>query len=78
MPPIRLAPALFFLLLGGCSRTAPEATAENPFEILERQVAQERQASGEYAPKVAGRIDDPATPAADLLRQLPGVANVEV
>jgi hypothetical protein len=31
-----------------------------------------------YTPKVKGRIDDLALPIADLLRQLPGVATVEV
>jgi hypothetical protein len=31
-----------------------------------------------YVPKVNGRIDDLSTPAAEILRQLPGVAKVEV
>lgn len=29
-------------------------------------------------PKVAGRLDDPTATSADLLHQLPGVADVEV
>jgi hypothetical protein len=67
MPPIRQTPAVFLMLLGGCSRPAHEATTENPFESLERQVAQERQAGHEYAPpvrlvravEVLGHIDGP-------------------
>jgi hypothetical protein len=31
----------------------------------------------EYAPKIVGRIDDLAIPAADVLRQLPGVMDLE-
>jgi hypothetical protein len=34
-------------------------------------------AVADYVPKVQGRIDDLVVPAAEILRQLPGVANVD-
>ena len=37
-----------------------------------------RHPPGHNAPKLAGRLDDLAVPVADLLRQLPGVADVTV
>jgi hypothetical protein len=37
-----------------------------------------RHPPGHNAPKLAGRLDDLAVPVADLLRQLPGVADVKV
>src|SRR5262245_8103218 len=78
MRPTRLAPAALLMLLVGCSRPTSEATADNSLERLEQEVAQERQAGHEYVPKVVGRIDDPAAPAADILRQVPEVADIEV
>lgn len=48
---------------------------------LKRQVEEEQKratkAVADYRPKTPGRIDDLATPAAELLRQLPGVVEVE-
>ena len=48
---------------------------------LKRQVEEEQKratkAVADYRPRTPGRIDDLATPAAELLRQLPGVVEVE-
>jgi hypothetical protein len=73
---------LLLVLLAGCSKSGREPAAEDRILRLERQVEPQRKASAQavagYAPKLAGRLDDLAVPAADLLRQLPGVADVEV
>jgi hypothetical protein len=45
---------------------------------VEEQRTASEQAVVQYKPKVAGRLDDLSTPAEALLRQLPGVAQVEV
>jgi hypothetical protein len=49
---------------------------------LAERVEQGRKASAEavdaYVPKVTGRIDALASPAIDILRQLPGVADVKI
>jgi hypothetical protein len=51
-------------------------------ESLERAVEEKRtlteKAVASYVPKVTGRLDDLAAPVAEMLRQLPGVAEVEV
>jgi hypothetical protein len=67
--------------VAGCPQAKPGPTTEDRIRALEEQVERERQAAVEaaaaYLPTVAWRTGDPAVPA-DLLRQLPGVANVEV
>ena len=47
-------------------------------ERIEQQRATSTDALGSYAPKGTGSIDDPSAAAVEILRQLPGVANVEV
>jgi hypothetical protein len=82
---LRSAKAIWFLMVViasvGCSKGKTEPTAEERIRQLEECVEQERQNSGKaveaYVLKVKGRIDDLAAPAADILRQLPGVAHVE-
>jgi hypothetical protein len=73
---------LIVLVVCGCAKEAPHQNGEQPVQRLAEQVEQERRASvesvGGYAPKVQGQIDELAAPAADILRQLPGVAEVEV
>src|SRR3954469_23135047 len=68
-------------LVTGCSRGEESRPAENRLSQLEAEVGRQREASAkavaEYAPKVPGRLDDLTLPAADLLRQLPGVVEVE-
>jgi hypothetical protein len=74
---MRFAVALL-VLIAGCSKSDPPPKT---VELAER-VEQERHVSAEavdaYVPKVTGRIDEQASPAADILRQIPGVAHVEV
>jgi hypothetical protein len=77
-----LAFQLLLILLAGCSKSGQEPAVEGHILRLERQVESQRNASAQavadYAPKLAGRLDDLTIPAANLLRQLPGVADVEV
>jgi hypothetical protein len=55
--------------------------SEGELEALEQQVAKQETASAqavaEYRPVIPGRIDDLESPAAEILRQLPGVVQVE-
>lgn len=74
---------VLLVILGlGCSRGGSGPMPSSPSEKIAQQVEQERQSSAAavdaYIPKVKGHIDDLAAPAADILRQLPGVAEVEV
>jgi len=75
-----LPPLLTVLLVAGCNHAPPASTPK--LADLQAQVERQRrvsdQAVASYTPRVAGRIDDLSVPAADLLRQLPGVAEVEV
>jgi hypothetical protein len=65
----------------GCSRAPESPPAEERLSRLEGEAERQRDASAkaaaDYAPKVPGRLDDLTAPAADLLRQLPGVVEVE-
>jgi len=80
----RLAIASLVVVAIACSKNKdePPTQTEERIHQLEQQVEQEKlttQAAVEsYVPKLQGRIDDLAAPAADILRQLPGVADVEV
>ena len=69
---------VLLVAIAGCSKSDQSPKTAG----LAERVEQERQASAEavdaYVPKVTGRIDELASPAADILRQLPGVADVEV
>lgn len=73
---------LLALLAAGCFWAPPVPPTQGPPNTLEVEVQDACQANEQivtdYGPKVAGRIDDLAAPAADILRQLPGVADVEV
>jgi hypothetical protein len=64
-----------FLVVVGCLKDKNEPAPEERIHQLEQQVEQEKRVSEEavdsYVPKLQGRIDDLA---ADILRQLPGVA----
>jgi hypothetical protein len=68
--------------MAGCTKSGREPAAEDRILRLERQVEPQRKASAQavdaYAPKLAVRLDDLNVPTAELLRQLPGVADVEV
>jgi hypothetical protein len=74
---MRFAVALL-IAIAGCSKSDPPPKTVG----LAERVEQEQQASAEavdaYVPKVMRRIDALASPAADILRQIPGVAHVEV
>lgn len=71
------------LFLKGNSRTAtPTPTAiENRIPMLKQRLAEREkeieQAVSSYAPKSKARIDDLAAPADEILRDLPGVVQVE-
>ncbi len=78
MPASRLVLVVFLLFLGGCGRPTGDTKHEDHIQRLEREIAEERQASHQYLPKVTGQLDDPTTPVVDLVRQLPGVVDVEV
>lgn len=68
----------------GCSRDKqmPTETHADRIKALESQVEAQRVSSQEavetYQPKEPGGLDDLGTNAPDILRQLPGVASVEV
>jgi hypothetical protein len=70
------------LCMFGCAKAGHEPNGESRLQWLEQQIEPQRKASAQavaaYTPKLAGRLDDLTVPAADLLRQLPGVAEVEV
>jgi hypothetical protein len=79
---MRIAFALLVIVAAGCSKDSSVPHHMSPTERLTQQIEQERQSSAHavdtYVPKFQGRIDELAAPAADILRQLPGVADVEV
>jgi hypothetical protein len=66
----------------GCSGNGKGPPTAGRIEALSNQVEQQRQASegavATYTPTIQGKLDDLKAPAADVLRQLPGVAEVEV
>jgi hypothetical protein len=86
-PPLRNGRSCFAVLAAlacataGCSSGGESQPAEGRLSRLQAEVERHREASAkaaaDYAPKVKGRLDDLAAPAADLLRQLPGVVEVE-
>jgi hypothetical protein len=79
---MRFTFVLMAIVTAGCSKDGSVPSNTSPTERLAQQVEKERLSSTEavdaYLPKVTGRIDDLAVPAADIPCQLPGVANVEV
>jgi hypothetical protein len=79
---MRVSFALLAIIVAGCSKDSSVPHHMSPTERLTQQIEQERQSSAQavdtYVPKVTGRIDELAAPAADILRQLPGVADVDV
>lgn len=66
----------------GCSRVAGEPEIEQRIKVLEEEVLRAREASPEavkgYSPQIEGSIQDLGTQASTILRQLPGVSDVEV
>jgi hypothetical protein len=71
---------LLALLAAGCSQRTTEPSTGERIQRLRERVERQRsisaRAAATYAPRVAGRIDDPR--AAAILRRLPGIAKVEV
>ena len=69
---------VLLVAIAGCSKSDPPPKTVG----LAEQVEMERRASAEavdaYVPKVTGRIEALASPAIDILRQLPGVADVKI
>ena len=74
-----MRPILLVLLISavGCS-----ANERSHAPLLEAEVVRQRHETDEavaaYVPAVAGDINDLSSPAADILRRLPGVVEVEV
>jgi hypothetical protein len=72
----------FAIAVAGCSSRPETATIGDRIKQLEQQVEHERHSSEHtaktYVPKAAGKLDDLTTPAGDILREVPGVADVEV
>jgi hypothetical protein len=70
------------VLVVGCSKGGPSPKSIDSIQRITEQVEQERQSSAAaveaYVPKVKGSINEPSSPAAEILRHLPGVAGVEV
>ena len=74
MRPILL---LFFISVVGCSTKEQPRTAGPEAEVVRQRRATD-EAVAAYVPAVAGDINDLSSPAADILRRLPGVVEVEV
>ena len=80
---LRWRVALVAVLAAGCSsgKPTPKASADR-IKALEAQVEAQRVSSekalADYRPKVQGRLENVGGAAPVLLRQLPGVAQVEV
>lgn len=77
--------AFLELIAAGCARTTSplaQATSEDRIPTLKQQIAEQEeesaQAVADYAPATRTQIDDLHSPVVDLLRQLPGVVQVEV
>ncbi len=73
------------LIAVGCARTTSppaQATTEDRIPTLKQQIAEQEeesaQAVADYAPTTKAPIDNLNSPVVDLLRQLPGVVQVEV
>ena len=62
----------------GCSKGGTEARIVRLEQQVELQRAASVEALAAYVPKVKGQIGDIDASTADILRQLPGVADVEV
>ena len=77
---------MLLIAFTGCSRPTPPAspalTEEDVVEALQRQVAEQEVASAQavanYVSKITTQFDDLDSPVDELLRQLPGVVQVEV
>jgi hypothetical protein len=73
--------ALFVALAAGCSNSAT-APMSGKGRGLDQQVDEQKRTTARavdaYSPKVVGDINDLTAPAADILRQLPGVDDAEV
>jgi hypothetical protein len=85
---VRLLSRLFSFLAiatlagtAGCSRGDESHPAEGRLSRLQGEVERQKKASAkavaDYASKVRGQLDDLTVPAVDLLRQLPGVVEME-
>jgi hypothetical protein len=74
-----MRPILIALLLSavGCSAKEPPH-APVPEDGVVRQRRETDEAVPAYVPAVAGDLDDLSCPAADILKRLPGVVEVEV
>lgn len=77
--------AMLELISVGCARTTSplaQATPEDRIPALKQQIAEQEeesaQAVADYAPATRTEIDDLNSPVVELLRQLPGVVQVEV
>jgi hypothetical protein len=79
-PSSTLAPPLLLtiFLAAGCSHSPSPATPGDLGPQVEQQRRESEHAVKAYIPKVQGRIDDLSAPTVEILRQLPGVASVEV
>jgi hypothetical protein len=75
---MRLAVFLMAVVIAGCSKSDPSPKTVGLAERVEQERPASSVAVDAYVPTVTGRIDDLAAPAADILRQLPGVADVQV
>jgi hypothetical protein len=75
---MRLAVVLMAAVIAGCSKSDPSPRTVGLAEWVEQGRQSAAEAVDAYVPKVTGRIDALASPAADILRQVPGVADVEV
>jgi hypothetical protein len=73
---------LFVPIVAGCSKGGSQPDAEERLRRLDRQVEEQRLLSDKavdaYVPLLAGQLDELNISAVDLLRQLPGVAAVDV
>jgi hypothetical protein len=54
-----------------------EVRFTNLQDVVASQLVFYKKTTDDYVPKVQGRIDDLAVPAAEILRRLPGVASVD-
>jgi hypothetical protein len=69
---------LLVVAAAGCSKGMNEPTTGERIAQLEQQRQASAAALAAYVPRVPGSIEDLAAPAAAILRQLPGVGDVEV
>ena len=87
----RTHPIVILVILAGlgaatawlsATQNRPQPTREDRIPALTKLVAEQEQESAlavmEYRPRCRASIDDLSLPVVDLLRQLPGVAEVEL